>query len=30
VLMYLGWRNRGKPSGSPESLGVPYIREQRL
>jgi simple sugar transport system permease protein len=30
VLMALGWRNRGKPSGSPESLGVPYIREQRL
>jgi len=30
VLMYLGWRNRGKPSGSPESLGVPYIREQRM
>jgi ABC-type uncharacterized transport system permease subunit len=30
VLMYLGWRNRNKPSGTPESLGVPYIREQRL
>ncbi|OUM96594.1 MAG: ABC transporter permease [Thermobacillus sp. ZCTH02-B1] len=30
MLMYLGWRNRGKPSGAPESLGVPYIREQRL
>ncbi|MGK9254410.1 ABC transporter permease [Paenibacillus humicus] len=30
VLMYLGWRNRGKPSGSPEALGSPYIREQRL
>ncbi|QJC53435.1 ABC transporter permease [Paenibacillus albicereus] len=30
VLMYLGWRGRGKPSGSPESLGLPYIREQRL
>lgn len=30
VLMYLGWRNRNKPSGTPESLGVPYIREQRF
>ncbi|HZG83978.1 ABC transporter permease [Paenibacillus sp.] len=30
VLMYLGWRNRGKPSGTPEALGVPYIREQRF
>jgi general nucleoside transport system permease protein len=30
VLMYLGWRNRNKPSGSPEALGVPYIREQRF
>ncbi|WP_337101253.1 ABC transporter permease [Paenibacillus sp. YIM B09110] len=30
VLMYLGWRNRNKPSGSPESLGAPYIREQRF
>lgn len=30
VLMFLGWRNRNKPSGSPESLGVPYIREQRF
>ncbi|MFD1954402.1 ABC transporter permease [Paenibacillus thailandensis] len=30
VLMFLGWRNRNKPSGSPESLGTPYIREQRL
>ncbi|WP_199617363.1 ABC transporter permease [Paenibacillus alkalitolerans] len=30
VLMYLGWRNRNRPSGMPESLGVPYIREQRL
>ncbi|QYR19066.1 ABC transporter permease [Paenibacillus sp. sptzw28] len=29
VLMALGWRNRNKPSGAPESLGVPYIREQR-
>ncbi|MBB6636659.1 ABC transporter permease [Cohnella thailandensis] len=30
VLMYLGWRNRNKPSGSPEALGAPYIREQRF
>ncbi|THF81304.1 ABC transporter permease [Cohnella fermenti] len=30
VLMYLGWRSRNKPSGSPEALGVPYIREQRF
>ncbi len=30
VLMYLGWRNRNKPSGSPEALGVPYMREQRM
>lgn len=30
VLMYLGWRNRNKPSGTPEALGVPYIREQRF
>lgn len=30
VLMFLGWRNRNKPSGAPEALGVPYIREQRL
>lgn len=30
VLMFLGWRNRNKPSGSPESLGTPYIREQRF
>lgn len=30
VLMYLGYRNRNKPSGTPESLGVPYIREQRF
>lgn len=29
VLMYLGWRNRNKPSGTPEALGTPYIREQR-
>ncbi|MUT67066.1 ABC transporter permease [Paenibacillus sp. NEAU-GSW1] len=30
VLMFLGWRNRNKPSGSPEALGAPYIREQRF
>ncbi|MBB3111261.1 simple sugar transport system permease protein [Paenibacillus phyllosphaerae] len=30
VLMVLGYRNRNKPSGSPEALGVPYIREQRF
>ncbi|RTE10574.1 ABC transporter permease [Paenibacillus whitsoniae] len=30
VLMFLGWRSRNKPSGSPESLGVPYLREQRF
>lgn len=29
VLMYAGWRNRNKPTGQPESLGVPYVREQR-
>ncbi|ANE47651.1 ABC transporter permease [Paenibacillus swuensis] len=30
VLMYLGWRNRNKPSGAPEALGIPYFREQRF
>lgn len=30
VLMFLGWRNRNKPSGAPEALGIPYMREQRL
>jgi general nucleoside transport system permease protein len=30
VLMYLGYRNRNKPSGTPEALGVPYVREQRF
>ncbi|MBB6675459.1 ABC transporter permease [Cohnella nanjingensis] len=30
VLMFLGWRSRNKPSGSPQSLGLPYIREQRF
>lgn len=30
VLMFVGWRNRHKPSGSPQSLGMPYVREQRF
>ncbi|MFC5702176.1 ABC transporter permease [Cohnella faecalis] len=30
VLMFLGWRNRGKLSGAPQSLGTPYLREQRF
>jgi ABC-type uncharacterized transport system permease subunit len=30
VLMFVGWRNRNRPSGQPEALGVPYIREQRM
>jgi ABC-type uncharacterized transport system permease subunit len=30
VLMFEGWRSRNKPSGKPESLGVPYVREQRF
>jgi ABC-type uncharacterized transport system permease subunit len=30
VLIVIGWRTRNKPSGKPESLGVPYIREQRF
>lgn len=30
VLMFLGWRNKNKPSGAPEALGNPYIREQRF
>ncbi|SFS62320.1 ABC transporter permease [Paenibacillus sp. BC26] len=30
VLMALGWRNRNKPSGAPEALGMPYYREQRF
>jgi ABC-type uncharacterized transport system permease subunit len=30
VLMIAGYRNRNKPSGKPESLGMPYIREQRF
>ncbi|MFC5528763.1 ABC transporter permease [Cohnella yongneupensis] len=30
VLMYVGWRNRNQPAGQPESLGLPYVREQRV
>lgn len=30
VLMYLGWRSRNKLSGTPQALGLPYIREQRF
>lgn len=30
VLMAIGWRNRNKPSGAPQALGSPYIREQRF
>lgn len=30
VLMIVGWRNRHKPSGSPQALGTPYVREQRF
>jgi general nucleoside transport system permease protein len=30
VLMFVGWRNRGRPNGKPESLGVPYVREERV
>lgn len=30
VLMFVGWRNRHKPSQEPKSLGIPYIREQRF
>ncbi|WP_311764864.1 ABC transporter permease [Paenibacillus agricola] len=29
VLMYVGWKTRNKPSGQPEALGTPYLREQR-
>ncbi len=29
VLMYVGWKTRSKPSGGPEALGLPYLREQR-
>jgi Uncharacterized ABC-type transport system, permease component len=30
VLMAAGWRNRGKLSSEPQSLGLPYFREQRF
>jgi general nucleoside transport system permease protein len=30
VLMIIGWKNRNKPSIEPQSLGVPYFREQRF
>lgn len=30
VLMFIGWKNRNKPSIDPQSLGVPYYREQRF
>ncbi|MFC4775537.1 ABC transporter permease [Paenibacillus sp. GCM10023252] len=30
VLMMIGFKNRKKPSGQPESLGIPYYREQRV
>jgi general nucleoside transport system permease protein len=30
VLMAIGWRNRNQPSGTPLSLGDPYIREERF
>lgn len=30
VLMFIGWKNRKKPSIEPKSLGVPYFREQRF
>ncbi|MWC29488.1 ABC transporter permease subunit [Paenibacillus sp. MMS18-CY102] len=30
VLMFLGWKNRRKPSGQPQALGVPYYREERV
>jgi len=29
VLMFIGWKNRSKPSIEPKSLGNPYFREQR-
>ncbi|OXM87765.1 ABC transporter permease [Paenibacillus rigui] len=29
VLMLEGWRNRGKPTGEPAALGIPYDREKR-
>ena len=30
VLIFVGWRTKHKLSGSPQALGVPYIREQRF
>lgn len=30
VLMFIGWKNRHKPSIEPKSLGNPYFREQRF
>lgn len=30
VLMFIGWKNRNKPSIEPQSLGTPYFREQRF
>jgi ABC-type uncharacterized transport system permease subunit len=30
VLILVGWRTKNKLSGSPQALGVPYIREQRF
>ncbi|GFN31182.1 ABC transporter permease [Paenibacillus xylaniclasticus] len=30
VLIFIGWYNRNKPSGQPQSLGVSYYREQRV
>ena len=30
VLILVGWRTRHKLSGSPQALGIPYIREQRF
>jgi len=30
VLIFVGWRTKHKLSGSPQALGIPYIREQRF
>ena len=30
VLILVGWRTKHKLSGSPQALGIPYIREQRF
>jgi len=30
VLILVGWRTKNKLSGSPQALGIPYIREQRF